>query len=231
MGSELVRTQGARLMQWSYAGIAVLALLAASACGSSEEAAKPHCAGNPLPCEVLDHGRCITTPGCVPSGTCSGYSSQAVCSLDSSSTLCTLDGCTWTDECTGVPIGKCDGTSPDACHAVLGCSWGSEAASSSGVGGAIGAGGSGSGGQYGAGGYIPPPPPPPQPDFQCGNNASPCTTDADCTCGLKCMKKCDTCSRICGHACQTGADCGGPNDQTLFAFCDKQPSDQTGICH
>jgi hypothetical protein len=223
--------------------IGIPAIFGAALCGlpacssSGEQQPSPHCVGTPAPCELTPQSSCDATPGCRASGTCDGFSTKGVCSLDTTFFLCINDSCNWTDTCVGVPLAQCNATTAQTCLGVSGCSWGTrEPPSGAGGSGAVnGSGGFyGSGSTSGSGGYVVPPPPPPPPptvDFQCGNNAQTCTSDTDCTCGLKCVTKCTGCQPVCGHACQTGDDCAVPGSDLFIAYCDKQASDQTGICH
>ena len=229
--------------------IAMAASMAAAmwwmpACGapSSNDGPRPHCMGFPHPCAAVTHAFCDATPGCHSSGDCTGYSSgPLLCSSYTLLSSCILASCSWKDTCVGVPLQQCSGATQEACVTMGGCSWGTGEAPPSGVGASGGGGYPGTGG-IGTGGYYPPPPPPivvgppppspppivVQPAWVCGNNAEACSSDSDCTCGLECVTKCTGCSPLCGFACQTGSDCASPDH---FSYCDKQPTDQTGICH
>lgn len=109
------------------------------------------CSGSPDPCVLMSHSECLSSPGCIPSGTCSGiarscdeyvefYSceSQTGClwsgfecygipescyQFDGDDLGCLLhDGCDWQDDCEGTALACDNFYTAETCEE-HGCGW------------------------------------------------------------------------------------------------------------
>jgi hypothetical protein len=153
--------------------------------GTGPTAVVGTCSGTPLPCGSLTGGDCTNNSGCMDLGSCSGSPEAAgtACGAEITYQGCSaITGCFWSPNCTGTPVGSCSGVTQTSCLLAKGCAF-TPASSLVGTGGSTST------------------------STTCNTYAARCSGDSSCDCGFTCIQQCQTCASVCGHACQTAADC------------------------